>query len=234
MPLPDAGPVPCPLRPTPDCPLRGIVVLTVEDSRFAAEAMRLICRRTGARLRRADRLDTAHRHLRAYHPDVVVVDLGLPDGPGEALIRYLSSLSPRPAILATSGDSGRAAAALAAGAAAFLDKPLAGVAAFLTAVLPHLPDRARLAGWAPPAAPLHPDPLALRDDLVLAADLLGQSPDHAPPGHAAGFVQGLARSAGDAALEAAARAAGQDPARITDLRRAVAQRLALAPGGLGL
>lgn len=236
MPLPpDALPAPGPFAQGAPPPLRGIVVLAVEDSRFAAEALRLVCQRSGARLRRAETLADARRHLRAYRPDVVLVDLGLPDGRGEALIRDLARSGGWPVVLAMSADPDGAAAARAAGAAAFIDKPIVGLAAFLGAILPHLPDHAGdhadLA--APPApAPLAPDRLALRDDLARAAALLARPPADAPPGHAAAFVQGLARSAGDTGLESAARAARADPTHLPALRRIVAQRLSTTPQGI--
>ena len=103
--------------PTPDRPLLGLTVLVVEDSRFACEAMRLLCLRSGARIRRADCLRSARRHLMSYRPTVVIVDLGLPDGSGLDLIAEIAAGRPRlPALLATSGDGGAAGAALAAGA----------------------------------------------------------------------------------------------------------------------
>ena len=89
-------------------PLLGLTILVVEDSRYACEAMRLLCLRSGARIRRADSLKSARKHLQVYRPSVVIIDLGLPDGSGAELIEALSTASPRVAvILGTSGDETR-------------------------------------------------------------------------------------------------------------------------------
>ena len=92
-------------RPTSDRPLLGQSVLVVEDSRHSGEALRLMCMKGGARIRRADCLKSADRHLISWRPSIVVIDLGLPDGSGLDLIARLDVASPRVAVvIAVSGD----------------------------------------------------------------------------------------------------------------------------------
>lgn len=210
-------------------PLLGLTVLVVEDSRFACEAMRLLCLRSGARIRRADCLRSARRHLQTYRPTVVIIDLGLPDGSGADLIAELAAMTPRVAvILGTSGCADLAATALKAGADGFLPKPIESLAAFQQMVLAALPD-----GPANPARTteagdrIAPDPMALRDDLVHAAYLLGGAPTKATLDYVSQFLSGVALSAHDAPLGDAARALGrlQGPG-LQDLNRLVSDRLA--------
>lgn len=187
-------------------PLLGLTVLVVEDSRFASEAVRLLCIRSGARIRRADSLTAAHQHLKVYRPSVVIVDIGLPDGSGLDLIRDLAKedASVRPVLLATSGadDHGQAEAAKEAGAVEFLSKPFASVSAFQQVIMSHLNDDAR------PRGPrllsdetISPDPIALNEDLSHLDELLGGGADTLP--YVAPFLQGLARLAGDDDLRTA-------------------------------
>lgn len=224
MPNPPASPLP-PGLPGTAGPLAGLTILAVEDSRLASEALRLLCRHSGARLRRADSLATARRHLALYRPDAVIVDLGLPDGPGDGLVAELAQARVRPAaggpaLIAISGDGALGPAALAAGADAFVEKPLPGLAAFQALVLRALPGGAggdpAGAGMPraapPPSGPVAPDPMALRDDLMLAAGLLDQAMDPPTRAYLARFLGGVARSAGDLPLAEAARALREDAA----------------------
>lgn len=183
--------------PTADRPLLGSMVLVVEDSRHACEAMRLICQRSGARIRRAESLASAERHLRTYRPRIAVIDLGLPDGSGLALIERLASSEPRiEGIIATSGDESLKDAALNAGADVFLAKPLASVSQFQQAALALLPDKARHIVVATNTLDdVRPDPISLRDDLSLAAELLRVDADQPTLDYVAGFLSGIAKCA---------------------------------------
>ena len=188
--------------PTAERPLLGTIVLVVEDSRHACEVLRLICQRSGARIRRAESLASAERHLRTYRPRIAVIDLGLPDGSGLELIESLS----RPesgidGIIAMSGDDTLQEAALQAGADVFLAKPLVSVSHFQTIALQLLPAELRPARVAKPTTDsIEPDPVALRDDLALAADLLRTDPDTATIDYIGGFLASLGKDAGDTAL----------------------------------
>jgi CheY-like chemotaxis protein len=198
--------------PTTERPLLGVTLLLVEDSRFACEAIRLMCLRSGARLRRADCLRSAQRHLQCYRPNVVIVDLGLPDGSGLDLIDALTRQSPRvPAIIATSGDANAEAAALATGADRFLAKPVDSLAAFQDMILALMPDQPR-ATTAAEEPGFSPDRLALRDDLTRAAALLRPEAE-ADIDYVARFLSGLALSAHDPDLRIAADALLRDRAK---------------------
>jgi len=221
---------------TTERPLLGLTVLLVEDSRFASEAVRLLCLRSGARIRRADCLRSAHRHLATYRPNVVVVDMGLPDGCGADLIRDIKARGPGcPAVVGLSGDPGLSEVALAAGADSFMEKPLESLAAFQNRLLSVLPPDIRPLGLkAVNDDRVSPDPLALRDDLSHVADVLAAAPDRAALGYVAQFLAGVARSAHDGDLESAAEALGgkdlPSPAAISRLTGIVKARLAEAAG----
>jgi DNA-binding response OmpR family regulator len=204
-------------------PLHGLTLLAVEDSRFASEALRLLCQKSGARLRRADSLRSAEAHLRLYRPDVVLIDLGLPDGRGEALIHDLAMQRPRVGvILGTSGDPDGRQTARDAGADGYIEKPIASLAAFQAAILRHLPDR--LTRSASDDSPIAPDMMALCDDLKRAATLASGDGDATTRRYLAGFVAGVAHSTSDHALAAAATAVG-DGAEMASLSHLLRDRI---------
>ena len=211
---------PVPARTTPALPsvtrlrveaIAPHTLLLVEDSRFAAEAVRLICRRVGIRLRRADSLASAALHLKVYRPDIALIDLGLPDGSGLDLIAALNRSGMRPhRLVAVSGDNRMEGAALDAGADAFLLKPISlscHLAALTGASLtdpPSLDD-----GDADPADEATRDPLALRDDLRLVRDLLNGPPDRDRLRYAGQFLASIGRAMRDTRLAEAAQSAAE-------------------------
>lgn len=205
-------------------PLLGMTVLVVEDSRFSSDALRLMCVRSGARIRRADCLTSARRHLQVYMPTVAIVDMGLPDGSGAELIEELNKAAPRiELILGTSGDDFAQEAALAAGADGFIAKPYGTLTDFQQAILRRLPDayRPTVARVADNEA-IKPDPVAFRDDLLHAADTLKEG-DEELIDYVAQFLGGLARSAGDKGLLNAVKAVESARKEGTGVRANVAE-----------
>ena len=194
------------LKPTSRRPLHGLMVLLVEDSLTAGEAVRLMCITSGARLRRADCMTSARRHLRIYRPDVAIVDMGLPDGDGAELIAELAQANPRTqTIIGLSADPSRATAAMEAGADSFIEKPLNSVAGFQSAILMNLPHHRRpMDIRLLPDLAFEADQRALQEDLIHALELLNNTKDGANPGYLAAFVTGVARTASDPTLEQAA------------------------------
>lgn len=232
MPLPTNVPLfqvgPPTVTPPNALPFRGLTILLVEDSRFTCDALRLICLRAGGRLRRAETLAGARAYLSRYRPDLAIVDLGLPDGRGEALIADLSAQGLP--VLGMSGDPDGREAALAAGASGFVEKPVGGIAAFQALILGLVGrDLADAPGFgAMTVSACVADPLAFQDDLLRVSDMIGAAD---PPGaeagcadYATGFLRSLGRAAGDGDLERAAAGAGTAPGRAV-LARLLADRL---------
>lgn len=193
-------------QPTALRPLMGLTVLLVEDSRFASEAMRMLCIRSGARIRRADSLHNAKRHLSVYRPSVMIVDVGLPDGSGLDLIEAVSHGNPPiDVVLGTSGDLDMAQAVMDHGANGFLAKPIGSIAEFQSQILAHLPHDQQ-----PPGPRLvtdeviSPDMIAYHDDLSHVAEVLKSSDDGRTVAYVAQFLKGVARSAKDDDLDRAA------------------------------
>lgn len=219
--------------PTAMRPLLGVTVLVVEDSRFACEALRLMCLRSGARIRRADCLASARRHLAIYRPCVMLVDLGLPDGNGADLIAEVANAPSPPVILATSADDFAEPVAIAAGARGFLSKPHDSLAEFQETILSHLPENRQ------PGGPrmvnqedIKADQVSLRDDLAHVAEILQRDPDRESLKYASLFLAGIARQAHDSHLELAAarlQKASPDAPDVTRVSQLLDERIVETP-----
>jgi len=201
-------------QPTARRPLLGLTVLLVEDSRFACEAVRMLCLRSGARIRRADTLENARKHLSVYRPSVVLVDVGLPDGSGLALIETLAhGAPPIDVVLGTSGDLDVENDVIAAGANGFLAKPIASLGAFQSAILTHLPkDRQPPGPRLVTDEVITPDIVAFHDDLTHVAEVLRNTDDDKTVDYVTQFLGGVARSVDDEKL-------GRAVSRLAKLRK---------------
>ncbi|MGV6839923.1 MAG: response regulator [Planktomarina sp.] len=192
-------------------PLLGITILLIEDSLTACEAMRLMCIRSGARLRRADCLESARRHLGVYMPTILITDMGLPDGSGADLIAELKAKNAKiDTILALSADPDQKHAAMDAGADGFMHKPIGSIAEFQTEILQYLPADKRPNGPRRVCTEaIKADDVALQEDLAHALNLLEDGED-TPATHRylANFLAGVASTASDAELADLAAAFG--------------------------
>ncbi|WP_375253898.1 response regulator [Yoonia sp.] len=223
--------------PTARRPLLGQTVLLVEDSRFASEAVRLMCLRSGARIRRADSLKTAQRHLAIYMPSVLIVDVGLPDGSGLDLIKAASDASARiDVILGTSGDAAVQKPVMDAGADDFIEKPVESLMAFQSRILAHVShDRQPPSPRGMHDEQVHPDLIAYQDDLAHVAQVLDGDAEGHTLDYVTQFLSGVARSAHDHDMDKAVtqlariRNAGRNPvSEVAALSRMVQSRLAAA------
>jgi len=135
------------------------------------------------------------------------IDVGLPDGSALAVIREVSPSEARiGVVVAMSGDSTFADAALAAGADTFIAKPVKSDSAFQATILAELSKGTRPISVRPVSGDdALPDRIAYRDDLLLAADLLASDADVETLDYVADFLIGLANSADDPGLADVAR-----------------------------
>jgi CheY-like chemotaxis protein len=189
-------------------PLLGLTILLVEDSRFFSDAVRLMSIRSGARLRRADCILSARKHIQIYRPDVVLIDIGLPDGSGEELIAEIAKMPSPPPAIAMSGGVEGSKGAVAAGAVLFLQKPFFDLASFQQTILSTMPETSGVAGFKPRVAGdvVSPDTESLREDLDHIQGLLREAlptQDTDCVRYCAQFLSSVARVSGDADLTAA-------------------------------
>ena len=144
-------------------PLKGYTILALDQPGPGHDMLYILCRRAGARLRRARRLQDIAAHLRLYRPDFVLIDTDHHDAGDSCGLAMLAQLAQRPELrlIAISDSRAQRQAALAAGAHACLSYPLPALAPFvaqLQALLPvhrasaTLPQTFNLATSTPPLA----------------------------------------------------------------------------------
>ena len=191
--------------------LDGVTILLVEDSLSASEAIRLMALSCGARLRRADSMETGLQHLAMYRPDVTIIDLGLPDGNGLEMIRAISADAEQDThVIAISGADGAewSDPARDAGAAAIMTKPIDSVDRFQDTIVACLPDAQRRREWKRATRiPASDGESMTRDiwtitrhltDAIAASDMDAMR-------YCGRFIEGLARSLEQAELRKSAR-----------------------------
>jgi CheY-like chemotaxis protein len=105
--------------------LQGIQVLVIDDSPGVLDVLTTLLRLEGADAVGVANGRDALSALRAHDFDVVMSDLGLPDIPGDVLIRAILDSAPRPPhVIVITGDSGPAVIrAKEAGASVIFTKP---------------------------------------------------------------------------------------------------------------
>lgn len=200
-------------EPTKRRPLLGTTILLIEDSRYCSEAVRLMALRCGARLRRADSLRSARKHLMIYKPDVILIDIGLPDGSGIEMVRELRrDRSRRISIAVLSGeDRGTAQQdAMKAGADCFLAKPLCDLQSFQKTVRALAEGGGKQQPFVPQVAgsDLNLDRRALMDDIGAIQKQLARAlprNDRHKLRYLAQFTDSVAQAAEDGELMQTAR-----------------------------
>lgn len=106
-------------------------IFIIKDSKYVCDAMRLMCLDSGERLHHADTLANAHRHLRLYVPNIVIIDEGLPYGFNSDFTAELHASTPRvDVIFGTSGDYMLHHHFPKTGANRFIEKPFISLSEF--------------------------------------------------------------------------------------------------------
>lgn len=98
-------------------------ILIVEDERDDADSLRIVFEQRGHDVAVARTGDEAVTRAGTWRPDVVILDLGLPDVDGEQVAGALKGDGDTPFIVAFTGHDDRTSAAFAGGCDAYIVKP---------------------------------------------------------------------------------------------------------------
>jgi two-component system repressor protein LuxO len=104
---------------------QSLKILMVEDSESLAATYSAYLANTGFHVLPVENLGLAHEKLDAYGPDIVLLDIELPDGNGLDFLDVLESLEQPPMVIVMTahGSSDMAVEAIRRGAFDFLSKP---------------------------------------------------------------------------------------------------------------
>lgn len=124
-----------------------ITILIVEDEQAIRRFVRAALENEGWRVNEADGLQRGLIEAGTRQPDLIILDLGLPDGDGIEFIRDLRRWSAIPLIvLSARSDEADKIAALDAGAEDFLSKPF-GIGELLARVRGAIRASSRRVHW---------------------------------------------------------------------------------------
>src|SRR6202522_3046005 len=99
-------------------------ILVIEDEPAIRSVLRVLLEAEGYRFIEADTAMRAEIEARSHKPDLLLVDLGLPDGDGLKVIRKVRAWSPVPVIVLSARTmEDQKIAALDAGADDYVTKP---------------------------------------------------------------------------------------------------------------
>ena len=104
----------------------SIRVLIVEDQADSAEFLRLLLEPEGCVVKTASTAQLARAEVAASNPDIILMDLMLPDVEGLDLLREFRTLSPESQVIVVSGYGSISVAveAMENGALSFIEKPI--------------------------------------------------------------------------------------------------------------
>ncbi|MEI9812312.1 MAG: response regulator [Acidobacteriota bacterium] len=106
----------------------GRTVLIVDDDSTVREVLAAMLRESGYRSLEAADGVSALEHCRTGGPDLILLDLVMPNQEGIETMRELKKAHPTAPVIAMSGHPGYLAPARALGAAATLEKPISAKA----------------------------------------------------------------------------------------------------------
>lgn len=99
-------------------------VLVIDDEPQIRRLLRLILEEAGYAVREAETGKAGQSEVLRHNPDAIILDLGLPDGPGVDVLRRIREWNATPVlILSVFGQEGSKVAGLDAGADDYLTKP---------------------------------------------------------------------------------------------------------------